>query len=263
MKALAPWHAAERAAQTPLLAARDRAVPRAYHLEAKAEVAAACAADAAAAAREEKARAATAATNHARNVKSRAKKTKAAGGQAVMATPGRGTTTVQRGHSGATVAEAKCAVPGASTVEEAKVTGPGKPNATSVVTETVVQSTAVAETAVEAEAAGDAEADLAPRGLSPWGSKDYTWQPVVQTKAPEPRKLFFLDGPFAPCLATVPEEAALATHILCEPAGPAPSPAASTQGGPNNGPNGDSWRHSRLIGDTDSKRLAGYLEDPA
>ena len=211
----------------------------------------------------EKARAATAATNHARNVKSRAKKKKTAGAQAVVATPGMDTTTVQRGHSGATVVEAKCAVPGASTVEEAKVTGPGKPNATSVVTETVVQSTAVAETAVEAEAAGDAEADLAPRGLSPWGSKDYTWQPVVQTKAPEPRKLFFLDGPFAPCLATVPEEAALATHILCEPAGPAPSPAASTQGGPNNGPNGDSWRHSRLIGDTDSKRLAGYLEDPA
>ena len=86
---------------------------------------------------------------------------------------------------------------------------------------------------------------------------------MVQTKAPKPRKLFVLDGPFAPCLATVPEEAALATHILCEPAGPAPSPAASTQGGPNNGPNDDSWRHSRLIGDTDSKRLAGYLGDPA
>jgi len=206
-KAFARRRAAERAAQTALLAARDEAGSRAYHLEAKAEVAAACAADAAAAARELKARAATAATNHVRNVKSRAKKTKAAGGQAVMATPGRGTTTVRRGHSGATVAEAKCAVPGASTVEEAKVTGPGKPNATSVVTETEVQSTAVAETAVEAEAAGDAEADLAPRGLNPWGSKDYTWQPMVQTKAPKPRKLFFLDGPFASCLATVPEEA--------------------------------------------------------
>ena len=107
------------------------------------------------------ARAATAAASHARNVKSRAKKRKLARTQTAVAEdqakitrakPGIDTTTVQRGLSGATVAEAKCAMPGTCMVEEAKVTGPGPPNATSVVTETVVQSTAVAEIAVEAEA---------------------------------------------------------------------------------------------------------------
>ena len=68
------------------------------------------------------------------------------------AKPGMDTTTVQRGLSGATGTETECAVPGTFMVGEAKVTGPGTPNATSVVTETVVQSTAVAEIAVEAEA---------------------------------------------------------------------------------------------------------------
>ena len=141
-KARARGRAAERAAQLALLVARDGAGSRAYHLAAKAQVAAACAADSAAAAGDaggahplpapkvrtatrvtfalavptvglpatghdharavksrakkmrsalakeaakEQARVATAAARHARNVRSRAKKRKAAQAKAVVA----------------------------------------------------------------------------------------------------------------------------------------------------------------------------------
>jgi len=83
------------------------------------------------------------------------------------ATPGMDTTTVQRGHSGATVAEAKCAVPGTFMVEEAKVTDPGTPNATSVVTKTVVQSTASGTGTALAPSPESSEAQLKPPSATP------------------------------------------------------------------------------------------------